>query len=157
MEHRKGFTVGRVLPCYKRLQPLERCNECRIDGPEFLSYGGFPILGTFDDREPYVAPPITRRTWVFRRAGVVHAQGEDELIERRPQSMRDVTNDRTPLDRRRLAGRFGEDDDITPPSVFCPVVWLHVNAVSVVCEASDTSRQSVNVFVRPINLGLGVG
>lgn len=154
LEHGEGFTIGRVLPCLKRLQRLEQCDECGIDGPELLGRGGLPVISALDDGEGDVAPAVLGRGGVRRVTGVVLTQGEDKLVERGAESVHDIPDDRPPHTRGRWLGRLCVDD--CGRHVLAHHVWLHVNAVSLVRKVSDETSQRVNVFVRPVSLGLRI-
>lgn len=164
LEHGEGFTIGGVLPCTKRLQFLEDCQECRVDGPELLRNrtgiprGGPQAYGE-PDRPPWASANdgIGRRRHAKRRLEL-DAQTPHELVECRAQAMDDVADDWPPEDGGRLSGCFGPEDHVSAAGRegFNPECWLQVNAVSIAREHSDQSFQGINVFVRPVNLGLGV-
>jgi hypothetical protein len=157
LEHREGFTIGGVMPCLERLQWLDGSQECGIDGPELLADGIGPSARAEADGEPNASPRITRRDGVRRGRDwlEIDTQPPYKLVERGPQIVNDIANDRSPKERRRRFGGVSPDDDVATSGWdgLRPKVWLHVNGVSVAREPLDERFQSANVFIRPVNLG----
>src|SRR6202050_718397 len=165
IEHGQGFTIGGVLPAEMRLKPLERCSECRVGGPHLAAPETVPTLTAAADRERDVPPPIAGRDRVGRRRdsarGLVgDAEVPGDLVERGPQPVDDIADDRTPQKRGRLFGGGSEDDEDVGAAAtdqrLAPKCWLGFNYVGLLSKSEDHPGQRTNVFIRPVYLGLGV-
>ena len=102
VKHSEGFVPGGVLPCTKRLQRLEACQECRVDFHELFASHPSPPLAAQTDRACNLSPRITKEDGVggrleSERSLVLDAQRPDELVESGAQVMHDVADDRPPL------------------------------------------------------------
>lgn len=146
IKHGEEFTFGGVLPSDIRLQPLDACNECRVDGPEWIR---LPVFGFANDGERDLSPVPWNR--IGCRTCVSLTQLPDQLIEGRPEVESDIADDRGPDFARGFLGGYGVDDDVARRIlVVLPEVWMCVNAVSLVRKGPNETGQLLNVFICPI-------
>lgn len=150
LKHREGFAVGGVLPCRKWLQSLDVCDEVLVNGPEFLSRSGLPVLRIPHDRERNVAPSTLWGDWAGRRATLGLAQGKDEMVERRTEIVDHISEDRSPLRGGGFPPGFRPDDYLA--GLF---VELRVNAIGVRRELGLGSIQCSQVRLSSPHLGAG--